>query len=92
MKAFACVGTGLAPCGVDTSTAGEYYMVNEHVWLKSGMQPKGGMLCIGCLEGRLGRKLTHEDFTDCPLNSGGFCGQSDRLRDRLKRKVTHEAR
>lgn len=27
------------------------------------------MMCIGCLERRIGRTLTHRDFTNCPLNS-----------------------
>jgi hypothetical protein len=51
-------------CGVDTVAIGEYYMVNNDVWLSAGMQigSAKGMLCIGCLEARLGRKLTPSDF------------------------------
>lgn len=67
-------------CGVDTTPeppAGwEYYMVHDPVWAAAGMpvpdDPEGfvgeGILCIGCLEKRLGRKLTPDDFTGAPVN------------------------
>lgn len=42
------------------------------------------VLCVPCLEKRIGRTLTHADFTDCPLNiPNGFT--STRLRSRLER-------
>ena len=31
-----------------------------------------GMLCVGCLEARLGRRLTPSDFTGVPLNEQPF--------------------
>jgi hypothetical protein len=40
------------------------------------------MLCIGCLEERLGRRLNANDFTDAPVNHG-FTWQSERLQNRL---------
>jgi hypothetical protein len=46
--------------------------------------PRAGsqLLCIGCLEHRIGRTLTHLDFTDVLINDpSGHC--SERLRDRL---------
>lgn len=52
-------------CGVNTLTKGEYYMVTNDLWY-SVMNK--GMLCVGCLETRLKRKLTPVDFTICPLN------------------------
>lgn len=55
-------------CSASTLDIGEYYMVHDHVWLRSGAAKKDGMLCIGCLETRLDRRLTVADFTDCPLN------------------------
>jgi hypothetical protein len=67
-------------CGVDTLDAGEYYAVSEAVW---PLDPLGGMLCIGCLEDRIGRRLTPVDFTDAPINSAR--GSSARLRSRLGR-------
>jgi len=44
-----------------------------------------GMLCIGCLENRIGRKLTRYDFMDAPINDLGYfpADRSDRLIDRL---------
>ncbi|MGH8880472.1 MAG: hypothetical protein ACRD0P_24485 [Stackebrandtia sp.] len=43
------------------------YMVHDRVWAAAGMAPLGGWLCIGWLEGRLGRPLTGADFP-LPLN------------------------
>lgn len=74
-------------CGIDTSTKNkgiaEYYMVEDDVWESAGMTIDGGMLCIGCIEDRLGRKLTPSDFTDCLLNTEGIFPKSDRLKERL---------
>lgn len=74
-------------CGWDTQQPGrsEYYMVEHEVWEAAGM-PRwlGGQMCIGCLEKRIGRKLTRADFMDVPLNDpDGFPGRSRRLQDRL---------
>jgi hypothetical protein len=58
----------------------EWYMIHNHIWLKAN--PAGaGKLCIGCLEQRIGRRLTPRDFTDCPLNN--FPSGSKRLVSRL---------
>ena len=54
---FRCVD-----CGKDTG-GGEYYTVDDDLWAASGMEPHGGMLCLSCLEKRIGRPLTEEDFT-----------------------------
>lgn len=65
-------------CGVDTFP-GEFYMVRDDVW------PIGyadGMLCIGCLEVRIGRQLTHDDFTEYSISEGNP-GNSARYNDRL---------
>jgi hypothetical protein len=43
-----------------------YYMVNNDLWAKFGVGRK--MLCIPCLEKRIGREVTKQDFTDCMLN------------------------
>jgi hypothetical protein len=42
---------------------GEYYMVTDELWAASGIAPHGGMLCLLCLERRIGRPLAGEDFT-----------------------------
>ena len=42
------------------------------------------VLCVGCLEHRLGRTLTRADFTDCRLNDPDEF-TSARLRSRLEK-------
>jgi len=79
--AGSCYGFDCAACSVNTLHIKEYYMVTDEVW--NAAWPTGrGMLCIGCLEDRLGRQLTSDDFTDAPINQGYF-GYSERLRQRL---------
>lgn len=71
-------------CQRDTHKIGEYYMVQNRVWKKANPEEKG-MLCIGCLERRLGHKLHFLDFLWCPLNVQNVFDPtaSKRLRDRL---------
>ena len=76
-------------CGEDTNTIDEYYVVRDAVW-REAHPARLGMLCIGCLEGRLGRRLTTADFPEAPLNDPtdlvfGPIGRSRRLLDRLGR-------
>src|SRR5438552_1710134 len=51
----------------------EQFVVKDHVWAAAGMTPGkvdpktyelvgGGFLCVGCIESRLGRRLTIDDF------------------------------
>jgi hypothetical protein len=57
---FRCVD-----CGEEKD--GEYYTVADEVWDASGLAPNGGMLCLACLERRIGRLLVFDDFTAlCP--------------------------
>ena len=51
-------------CAVDDK---DYYMVNNDVWEKYGVGEK--MLCIECLEQRIGHSLTKSEILDCPLNN-----------------------
>jgi hypothetical protein len=44
------------------------------------------VLCVGCLEARIGRTLRASDFTKAPLNDPDKHRMSDRLLDRLRRK------
>jgi hypothetical protein len=67
-------------CGMNTIT--EYYMVFDNIW-NSVAGHMDGMLCIGCLEKRLGRKLTKKDFPDFPINTWSDFSRSDRLNNRL---------
>lgn len=45
----------------------ESYMVKKHVW-DEAMDGREGFLHLRCLERRLCRRLTIEDFTDAPIN------------------------
>jgi hypothetical protein len=66
-------------------TCDEYYMLRDEIWMRAVGQ-KDGMACIGCVEERLGRMLTHADFTDAVINHSGFSpDRSARLTDRLNR-------
>jgi hypothetical protein len=71
-------------CGTNTYRDGEFYTVADEVWDASGIPRDGGMLCIGCLERRIGRELTRADFAlDSPPNTWQKFHRSDRLRDRM---------
>ena len=57
-------------------------MVTDEAWSAANNKQRSGMLCIGCLENRLGRELTGEDFPDYPINRG-FFPLSARIRERI---------
>src|SRR5690606_5128900 len=61
-------------CGKSTIT--DYYMVKNPVWRAAGMPNAGmgdsGMLHRKCLEKRIGRKLTVDDFPPYPVNAQVF--------------------
>jgi hypothetical protein len=72
MAAFAC-----QDCPADTLD-GDYYMVHNELW--SAAHPNlYGMLCLPCLERRVGRRLTLSDFTGAAINSqrriAEFCAE-----------------
>lgn len=69
-------------CKSDTGRMHEHYYVNLDLWLLC-VGSKTGMLCIGCLEKRLGRRLRPGDFTDAHINNPRLYPMSDRLRDRI---------
>jgi len=76
-REFLCIG-----CGVHTGELNEYYIVHDAVWLTAN--PKhAGMLCIGCVEKRIGRELCSDDFTWLPINLRALFFGSERLRDRM---------
>lgn len=66
----------------------EYYMVHGALWEEAKVGGDEGMLCIGCLESRLGRELNAADFSNVPLNAcviqGGW-NASARIRERITR-------
>lgn len=73
-------------CGVDTAAIAEYFMVYGIFWRPARMSPAGGLLCIGCLETRLGHPLRKRDFPALPINDTPLGPQSERLRARLERR------
>lgn len=69
-------------CTGNTSQMREHYFVRTELWTQ--VHPsKAGMLCIGCFETRLGRKLVPSDFTSAHINDPKKYEMSDRLRNRL---------
>jgi hypothetical protein len=74
-KNFICID-----CKKDTWN--EYYMLYAKLWKKINPHEKG-MLCIGCAEARLGRKLNKNDFTKVPINTIET-SRTVRLQNRLK--------
>jgi hypothetical protein len=69
-------------CHEDTGKMREHYFVKTEVWMKVHHSVYG-MLCVGCLENRLGRSLCANDFTDAHINNPRLYPMSDRLRSRL---------
>ena len=61
---------------------GERYMVHDDLWWAIYERKVAHMLCVGCLEARVGRPLDAADFIDCPLNHDR-ADQSLRLRRAL---------
>jgi hypothetical protein len=50
------------------------YMLTSDLWkIVAAPKERRSFLCIPCVEKRLGRKLTLEDFNNAPLNYGS-CG------------------
>ena len=43
-------------------TDAEVFMVRNAMWREAGMRAWNGCVCIGCIEKRLGRRLTPKDF------------------------------
>lgn len=73
-------------CSVFTNFIGEYYMVNTDLWLQANPDYEG-MLCITCLEKRLGRTLKAKDFIYCLVNEiNGMFPKSELLINRLTTK------
>lgn len=52
----------------DCNCHDEGYMVEEGIWLAAHPAGKKGLLCLHCLEVRLGRPLAPNDFTNALIN------------------------
>jgi hypothetical protein len=77
-KKFLCLD-----CGVDTGKLSEHYMLIDATWKLTGLG-KIGMLCIGCLELRIGRMLKATDFNSSYLNNPRTGSISVRLLSRMR--------
>ncbi len=73
-------------CKVDTLSIGEFYTVSNYIWWKYGVRKKYKMLCIGCLESRMGRRLVSDDFPYYPINTPSLSNKSVRLVIRISDK------
>lgn len=50
-------------CGENTSMLREFFMLEQDLWDSIiTTSERTGMLCIGCVEGRLGDQLRPQDF------------------------------
>lgn len=91
-----------AGCDADVYEIGEFaYMLHNAVWREAveyGSQMNANvdrysMLCVGCLEQYLGRKLRESDFNSVvPLNAPDMTrvyGRSARLIDRMCNEFVH---
>jgi hypothetical protein len=78
-------GMDTAPCtgkrGCRHGGRWEHYMVHDKLWRAAGM--RDGFLCVGCIEKRIGRRLTPRDFTSAPINDPYDPWNTPRLADRL---------
>ena len=71
-------------CRWNTLLLGEWYTVRNDIWKAAKMATMDGCLCIGCLEERLDRMLTPDDFVKSPINDPNLPNTSSRLRARLR--------
>lgn len=67
--------SGCRDCRVDE----DFYMVRDEVWAAAGLGPLDGLLCLGCLERRIGRSLRPDDLDDAPINHPDNFRSSQRL-------------
>jgi len=82
-----------ADCGMTLTVRGtlwgigdrdsEWFLVKDRIWRQSQRKGECRFLCVGCLENRIGRKLTADDFKrSAKVN---FVGQkSPKLRRRMR--------
>ena len=84
--------TRCADCGVGTIVLRENYMVKGQIWQRAWAgrlkrwheAPGQTVLCVGCFEARIGRRLRAADFENAPVNDPKRHTMSERLTARLK--------
>lgn len=72
---------------------GDYYMVRNHTWAVAGLHPHA-LCCLACLQRRLGRPLSIDDFTVCRLNRVAFAaaGRLDEMLEHERQRDEEEQR
>ena len=70
-------------CGINVIKAGEYYMLQPDIWHKQLGMGSDDNLCVGCLEQRLGRKVSTNDMCGLPIFTTWKYPPSLRLMHRL---------
>ena len=75
----------------DCGSRADYYMVQNDVWTAAGNPSSDGIICIACLEDRLDRRLTRDDFPQqVPVNQldgPHAAGMTKRLKARLRPRI-----
>jgi len=61
----------------------EHYFVKSEIWFISAGMSEKGMLCIDCIEVRIGRQLNSFDFTEAHINNPKTNSMTDKLRNRI---------
>jgi hypothetical protein len=61
-------GTEVTPNTPPGTPDWQWYIVYSHVWEAADLKFTDGCWCIPCLEKRLGRVLTVDDFLPAPIN------------------------
>ena len=69
-------------CTIDVYKSDGVFMLEDNIW-NSIYPSTDGFLCIKCIEKRLGRELTKEDFNDSYVNRKSFGTKSLLLSTRL---------
>jgi hypothetical protein len=54
-------------CHKNTKNKIDYYMLNTFLWRSIAKDIKG-MLCVSCVENKIGHTITKSDLLNCPLN------------------------
>ena len=68
MSRFNCVDCGVNTAEKVSGKMNNYYMTTKEVWDFATNSNRKVMLCIPCLEKRLGRKLSGSDLHICEVN------------------------
>ncbi len=74
-------------CGM--STFYELYVVHDGLWDQYGSE---WMLCVGCLESRVGRQLVTEDFTAANFNPHQLNNFKHPKSERLVSRLTSDGK